>query len=73
MEMMTEPVPQKNCDDDVAGDYDGRGDSNTGARGVSTKWLRFLFLIALMEALGDMEKAKIPSSKKLRKKEVEKR
>ena len=46
-----------NCD----GDGNGGDEENTGNRGVSAEWLRFLSLIARMEALGAMENSKASS------------
>ena len=53
---------------DVEGGGDCRGDRNTGSRGGSAEWLRFLSLSALTETLGAMAKAKSSSSTASRKK-----
>ena len=50
---------ENNCNGN--GNGDGGGDRNTGSRGGSMEWLRFLSQSAQMEALGAMAKAESSS------------
>ena len=58
-----------NCDSNSDGNNagNGGGNRNTGIRGGSAEWLRFLNPSALTEALGAMAKDKASSSTALRK------